>query len=252
MIHLFQHEQSQIFQSSRPILATVIACFQSPPLGLIANALELPEETVVKVVTDCLYSLMYIEESVVSIRDEKKGLIQFLSHSFHCEFFIDAADGHNKLCALYLKFCGNKSVAVEHTWQEYLRTYGCTHLRKTSRKLRRFTDNIRKIDETANIRGTIPRQLGYVVGLQEIYARRVGLFGRIPDELGELKCLRVLSMGNNKLCGELPQRYKILYMYMYLIAIIIVLTDSDQFGQPDEPSAHRVASKSTHWSSTRM
>ena len=63
---------------------------------------------------------------------------------------------------------------------------------------------IRKIDETANIKGTLPRQLGFIVGLQEIYARRVGLIGRLPHELGELDQLRVLSMGNNQLCGELP------------------------------------------------
>lgn len=32
--------------------------------------------------------------------------------------------------------------------------------------------------------------------------RRVGLIGRLPHELGELDQLRVLSMGNNQLCGE--------------------------------------------------
>ena len=46
--------------------------------------------------------------------------------------------------------------------------------------------------------------MGFIVGLQEIYARRVGLIGRLPHELGELDQLRVLSMGNNQLCGELP------------------------------------------------
>ena len=93
---------------------------------------------------------------------------------------------------------------VEHTWQDYLRTYGPTHLRHASRGLRLLTENIRKIDETANIRVHLPRQIGYIVGLYEIYARRVGLRGRIPAELGQLKNLRVLSMGNNHLCGELP------------------------------------------------
>ena len=33
--------------------------------------------------------------------------------------------------------------------------------------------------------------------LQEIYARRVGLTGHLPAELGLLRQLRVLSMGNN-------------------------------------------------------
>lgn len=119
-------------------------------------------------------------------------------------FWVDPALGHNILCSLYLRYCGNKSVAVEHSWQDYLRTYGPTHLRHSSRGLRLLTENIRKIDETANIRVHLPRQIGYIVGLYEIYARRVGLRGRIPAELGQLKNLRVLSMGNNHLCGELP------------------------------------------------
>lgn len=45
---------------------------------------------------------------------------------------------------------------------------------------------------------------GYVTGLQELYARRVGLVGELPAELGELRQLRVLSMGNNRICGSLP------------------------------------------------
>lgn len=94
--------------------------------------------------------------------------------------------------------------AVEHPWQEYLKANGPSHLRRASRGLRLLTGQIRKIDETANIKGTLPRQLGFIVGLQEIYARRVGLIGRLPHELGELDQLRVLSMGNNQLCGELP------------------------------------------------
>ena len=119
-------------------------------------------------------------------------------------FWLDAGVGHNLLCSLYLRYCGNKSVAVEHTWQDYLRTYGPTHLRHATRGLRLLTVNIRKIDETANIRVHLPRQIGYIVGLYEIYARRVGLRGRIPAELGQLRNLRVLSMGNNHLSGELP------------------------------------------------
>lgn len=96
-------------------------------------------------------------------------------------------------------------MAVEHTWQDYLRTYGPAHLRHSTRGLRLLTANIRKIDETANIRAHLPRQIGYIVGLYEIYARRVGLRGRIPAELGQLRNLRVLSMGNNHLSGELPE-----------------------------------------------
>lgn len=112
--------------------------------------------------------------------------------------------GHNALAALYLKNCGNKSVAVEHQWQEYLRQFGPTHLRRADRGLRELTRHVRKIDETSGLKDTLPRQLGFVSGLQEIYARRVGLSGRLPVELCLLVELRVLSMGNNYLAGTLP------------------------------------------------
>jgi hypothetical protein len=80
------------------------------------------------------------------------------------EFWIDAGAGHNALASLYLRFCSNKSVAVEHMWHNYLRTYGAAHLRRSTRGLRNFTANIRKIDETSGIRGILPYQLGFVTG----------------------------------------------------------------------------------------
>ena len=74
--------------------------------------------------------------------------------------WVDLSEGHNLFTALYLRYCSNKSIAVEHGWQEYLKTYGPAHLRKATRGLRKLTQDIRKIDETANIRGILPLQLG--------------------------------------------------------------------------------------------
>lgn len=107
------------------------------------------------------------------------------------------------LCSSFYFYTLN--IAVDHPWQQYLRTYGPTHLRKSNRGLRKYTSNIRKIDETSGIKGILPYQLGYVTGLQELYARRVGLCSKIPSEFGELSQLRVLSMGNNQLSGPLPK-----------------------------------------------
>ncbi len=126
------------------------------------------------------------------------------SHSCGLSFKIDVAQGHNALTALYLAYAGCKSVAVEHRWHTYFREHGPSHLRLTSRGLRLLTRNIRKIDETAAIKVTLPRQLGFISGLQEIYARRVGLTGRLPMEICMLQELRVLSAGNNNIVGELP------------------------------------------------
>lgn len=158
----------------------------------------------------------YPYDVIILARPRYRNLLVWLfSTSLDCdtgrmacgrEYWIDVALGHNVLCALFLKNCGNKSIAVEHEWQDYLRQYGPHHLRHCNRSLRSLTQGIRKIDETAMLRGALglPRQIGYISGLQEIYARRVGLQGRLPSELGELQHLRVLSMGNNYLCGELP------------------------------------------------
>jgi hypothetical protein len=96
-------------------------------------------------------------------------------------FHVNISNGHNALAALFLRHCGNKSIAVDHPWHEYLRVNGLMHLRRSTRALRDVTLQVRKIDETCNIRGVIPYQIGFISGLQELYARRVGLCGRLPE-----------------------------------------------------------------------
>jgi hypothetical protein len=120
-------------------------------------------------------------------------------------FEVDASRGHSLLTWLYLTHVSNKSIAVDHTWQAYLKTYGPPHLHRSSRILKEFTKSIRKIDETCGMKGPLPVQLGYIAGLQEIYARRVGIYGSLPASMGCLEQLRVLSMGNNKISGCIPK-----------------------------------------------
>jgi len=212
MLTLFGHDGTDKFRAIRNILAVLCACYKPPTVSLISAALDKDASEVSRSMrSDLLQFLdMTIEDkkSAVHCKPEYKDMLHWLSSCdsdrMGMPFWIDSSVGHNLLCSLYLRYCGNKSVAVEHSWQDYLRTYGPTHLRHSSRGLRKMTENIRKIDETANIRVYLPRQIGYISGLYEIYARRVGLHGRIPKELGQLKNLRVLSMGNNHLSGELP------------------------------------------------
>jgi len=120
-------------------------------------------------------------------------------------FGVDVQRGHSLLTWLYLNHSSNKSIAVDHTWQSYLKTYGPSHLHRACRILHTFTGSIRKIDETCGMKGPLPVQLGYISGLQEIYARRVGIYGPLPATLGCLDQLRVLSMGNNKISGCIPK-----------------------------------------------
>jgi len=230
MLKLFGHDGTDKFRSVRSILAVLCACFKPPTLSLISAALDKEVSEVSRCMrsdflTQFLDFTIEDKKSTVQCKPEYRDMLHWLSGGYSSSsssstcgsssssscgdrmgkaFWIDSSVGHNLLCSLYLRYCGNKSVAVEHSWQDYLRTYGPTHLRHSSRGLRKLTENIRKIDETANIRVYLPRQIGYISGLYEIYARRVGLHGRIPKELGQLKNLRVLSMGNNHLSGELP------------------------------------------------
>jgi Leucine-rich repeat (LRR) protein len=113
--------------------------------------------------------------------------------------------GHDRLAALFLRYCGNKSVAVDYEYQEYLKAHGLHHLQKATRALRPLCTAVRKIDETACLGGgPLPSSLGYISGLQEMYARRVGITGSLPTSLGRLTHLRVLSMGNNEITGRIP------------------------------------------------
>jgi len=119
-------------------------------------------------------------------------------------YYINPQEGHNYLCALYLKHCSNKSIAMDHPWQAYLKTYGPSHLHRSSRGLCKLTRGVRKLDETSGIKGPLPHQIGYLENIQEIYARRVGIYGPIPKEFGCLRNMRVLSMGNNRISGHIP------------------------------------------------
>jgi hypothetical protein len=120
-------------------------------------------------------------------------------------FGVNVLRGHSMITTLYLTHSSNKSIAVDHTWQAYLKTYGPSHLHRSCRLLHSFTQGIRKIDETSGLKGLLPVQLGYIAGLQEIYARRVGIYGPLPASMGCLDQLRVLSMGNNKISGCIPK-----------------------------------------------
>ena len=207
LVKIFNSEASKQFQRAKPILEVISAAFESPPIGLVCAALDTNYSEICEIITNDLGEMIYPsgeEQILLPYNRKMKSYIADPNRAGE-EFWVDSGLGHNYLCALYLRFCSNKSIAVNHAWQHYLRTYGPMHLRKSTRGLRKLTTNIRKIDETAGIRGLLPHQLGYVVGLQELYSRRVGLYGPIPEEFGELKHLRVLSMGNNRLSGPIPR-----------------------------------------------
>ncbi|KAL3751223.1 hypothetical protein ACJRO7_012101 [Eucalyptus globulus] len=52
--------------------------------------------------------------------------------------------------------------------------------------------------------GEMPRGIGNLVNLTEIYMESNGLSGGVPSNIGNLRNLVVLSLGNNKLSGVIP------------------------------------------------
>jgi Leucine-rich repeat (LRR) protein len=137
------------------------------------------------------------------------GLADWLSNikRIKCEYWIDTSVGHSYLCYLYLKKYSNKTFAAEFHYNQlinsYFDEYGKYHFYNSTRNLRELCTNIYKIDETCKI-DKIPRQIGYLINLEELYFRKRNLTGTIPGEICELNNLEIISLGNNQLSGTIP------------------------------------------------
>ncbi|KAJ3085328.1 hypothetical protein HK100_009084, partial [Physocladia obscura] len=55
-----------------------------------------------------------------------------------------------------------------------------------------------------NIHGTIPRAIGRLQNLQQLYLHRNMLTGEIPAEIGELESLGTINFRHNRLRGNVP------------------------------------------------
>jgi hypothetical protein len=152
----FTDDSSDRFHRIKSLLSTYAATATLQPavhIGLIAAAIDIPLDSLVVLIRTDLSEILEIlpppvplasnrlasnsldadrmdPKSVLSLREPHQDLLKWICSPAYCrlgqEFWVDVATGHNTLCALYLKFCANKSVAVECPWQDYLRTYGPT------------------------------------------------------------------------------------------------------------------------------
>ena len=141
MIKIFKHESSKDFQNVKKVLSIFCASLQPPSASLIAAALEeeMSKSAVVEMFLTILSDLFTLRNdtdvtgaavgirmganlpgnidwgfAVIYLSDKFAGLSKWLVSTMPermgKEFWIDVAVGHNFLCALYLKYCGNKSV----------------------------------------------------------------------------------------------------------------------------------------------
>ena len=137
MNKIFKHESSKEFQSVRKVLAIFCASLQPPSASLIAAALEdeMNRTSVVDIFLNTLPMLFNLKcdnnsninsnsniangewvYAVISLTEQFLGLPKWLTSTaperMGKEYWIDISVGHNFLCALYLKYCGNKSVGT--------------------------------------------------------------------------------------------------------------------------------------------
>lgn len=133
MMKLFKHDSSEEFRLVKRVLAIFCATLQPPSANLIAAALEeeMGKAAVVDTFLNTLSILFCLKGdtettpvtvgvnidwgyAVISLRKEFSDLSKWLTSTapdrMGREFWIDVSIGHNFLCALYLKYCGNKSV----------------------------------------------------------------------------------------------------------------------------------------------
>lgn len=115
-------------------------------------------------------------------------------------YWIDSTKGHNRIFSKYIKKNANKSVRKE---LEYTCSNKNYHFERTSRGLKSLCSDIKKIDESLGLK-TIPRQIGFISNLEELFCRSSCLTGTLPNELGSLLLLKVISLGNNSLSGQIP------------------------------------------------
>ncbi|XLR66989.1 receptor-like protein EIX2 [Arachis hypogaea] len=65
--------------------------------------------------------------------------------------------------------------------------------------------SLKAIDLSGNyLTGEIPKEIGYLVGLNELNLSRNNLKGEIPSEIGNLTSLDSLDLSRNDLCGRIP------------------------------------------------
>ena len=139
MNKIFKHESSREFQTVRKVLAIFCASLQPPSASLIAAALEeeMNKACVVDIFLNTLSMLFNLKcentpvsssgitnlsgnewgYAVITLTEEFLGLAKWLTSTtperMGKEYWIDVSIGHNFLCALYLKYCGNKSVGED-------------------------------------------------------------------------------------------------------------------------------------------
>ena len=115
----FHHPDSQLFRKVKPLLEVLCAASLPVPRSIVESIFEGIELTSLLLGVS---PFIHIDSETNCIQQQIFGWLEWLGSIYSAgdEFWVDIKAGHNRLAALFLKFCANKSISIEHTEQEYL------------------------------------------------------------------------------------------------------------------------------------
>ena len=115
----FFHPNCQLFIHIKHLLEVLCAAALPLPFSILQSIFE---ESADIQHFHCLSPFFYLDVESGLIQQRIEGWREWLSSLIRAgeEFWIDVKMGHNRLAALYLKYCANKSISIEHVEQDYL------------------------------------------------------------------------------------------------------------------------------------
>ena len=116
----FGHPDSQLYRRRKPLLEVLCAATWPVPRTVIESIFE--DTADLNAILDGLSTFVHFDTETNNLQQRIDGWLEWLSdvHRAGEEFWVDVKSGHNRFAALFLKFCANKSISIEHAEQDYL------------------------------------------------------------------------------------------------------------------------------------
>lgn len=194
------------FQRLKNFFAVFSACYETPVKCSIIKLFMIDVDKMFQE-NPCLDCIFVIDDNTIDLNKDYSGLNLWLTDYNRAtqKYWIDISEGHNLFTKIHLQYFSNKNCNQSTIANKsYFETYGFNHFTSCSRGLSTLVTDIKKLDETSGLK-KIPKQIGFLENLEEIYLRDCNLTGEIPREIGFLSDLRVISLGNNNLKGTIPR-----------------------------------------------
>ena len=115
----FGHSDNQQYLRVKQLLEVLCAATLPVPQRVIESIFD---ETDLNPLLHSISEFIQIDAETNCVVQRIFGWFEWLSDIQRAgeEFWVDVKAGHNRLSALFLKFCANKSISIEHDEQDYL------------------------------------------------------------------------------------------------------------------------------------